>query len=178
MRENLGYTGLSLFIVTEITRAIRRKADPPPLPDILILSDASAPSKQVDLPAKVDVLTLLARSSDISYQTYHDLLRIMISNGENQPTGLTMHTEWIRSQYDDAVRALDGTQFPADGDGGTVAGKEIARAVNGYDTLLELEPDMVQRAFWLGETLAKKRWEDVDGWRQKLAKGPPCAAAK
>jgi hypothetical protein len=47
--------------------------------------------------------------------------------------------------------------------------------VSRYRTLQELEPEMVSKAFWLGETLAARTWPQIEKCRAQLAALARCA---
>jgi predicted acylesterase/phospholipase RssA len=170
--ENLGYTGMANFLVVEASK--RTAAESRPLPDILILSDASAVADGVRLPAKVDLFKLLARSEDISYQVQLDLLRFVLGSGVT-PTGLNFHSVWLKAQYEEARDLLDDAWFPSKQDKGKVPGATVAMEVSRYRTLQELEPEMVSKAFWLGETLAARTWPQIEKCRAQLASLARCA---
>ena len=182
--ENLGYTGLWKFIglesVRRLTEELKSSGDVDlaayahvPV-DIMIVSDASAVVEADRLPTKVDVIRLLIRSSNISYDSQLNLLRTYISDAGYGPTGWGVPSHWVRAQSSEATPLVDGDVYT--GEESRIPGPQIVEEVNGYRTLEEFGPSRVKRAFWLGETLATKTLARVHQWRDKHSSGPSCAA--
>lgn len=165
--ENFGYSGLADFLNTTGADAVR--------PDLFIISDASAEVPEGGLPLKVDFLKLLSRSQDISYWIQHNLLRSYLKDAIRRPEGLQFEAHLVRAQDDEMLKRLEDTWYAPPGSADKIRGDDIARKVGRYPTLKELEPQEVERAFWLGHTVGQVYWDNqLDRWRQKRSASISC----
>lgn len=167
--ENLGYSGLAYFLHAHRTFPESQR---PPAPDLFIVSDASAVAAIGELPPKVSVFDLLIRSQDVSYDIQLNLLRTILNVPEARP--FDFDTIVIRSQYEQAKILLDGKWFTVPARGIKIAGESVAEEVASLQTLRELAPDSVDKAFWLGETLGGLHWPKIVECRTLRSQGRSC----
>lgn len=151
--ENLGLEGLDRF---------RRLKSGERLPDLTIISDASRRSRPGALPVKVELLQLLSRSQGISYDSLHQLLY-------RQLPGKKILS--IRATQERGIAALGAYEFRsrlAAKRSAPIPGNVVAAEVATYDTLAELTPAQVEKAFWVGRTLGWHYWNRINAARERL----------
>jgi len=164
--ENLGYTGLEKFL------NITERSDLAPKPDYLIVSDASAEVASGGVPATVGAWELLTRSQDIAYAFQDGLMHNLLEGGGSK--SLLPKPLFVRAQEQDLREPLQAEWFPSATAVEKVVGTKIADEVTRYSTLLELDPDQVEKAFWLGHAIGEIRWHQIDQWRQSFTTRPAC----
>jgi hypothetical protein len=148
--ENLGYTGWERFV----------RIQKPALPrnTFVVISDASAEVASGPLPAKIDLMTLLSRSQDISWGEQHAMLKQYI-HGKASP----LVPGFLRAQ--DTLKPLSERCFLKRGLACLASGHTVADEVGRYSTLSELEQDQVEKAFWVGYQLGDLHWPELNRWR-------------
>jgi hypothetical protein len=184
--DNLGLEGLH--------RYLRLREDAPEeKPELLILSDAGLPTLPQPYRAKLGFVALVERASDLSfdalqkfylnlYTGQRDYLAwiektppagqlgclryaaVEPSLGENEPKNFcTVAIPITAGQINGALaRDYDGCAL----EGETLA--EVQKEVAHFDTLKELEPRQVEKAFWLGYMLAQVYWPTIACARDRL----------
>jgi NTE family protein len=152
--ENLGLTGLSRYFSPAKLKV-----------DILILSDASMQIQPKTFPEKVQILDLLERSQSITYQHLHQTLYKLLQKDGDAPKCVVA----ILATREENFSKLSGLSFP--NNVSPPNGSKVAKDVASLRTLKELDPDEVEKAFWVGQTLGEIYWKEIDGMRQKLAAG-------
>lgn len=151
--ENLGVEGLDRF---------RRLKIGEKLPDLTIISDASRRSRSDDLPVKVELLQLLSRSQGISYDSLHQLVYRQVAGKKTLP---------IRATQERGIATLGAYEFRsrlATKRTSPIPGNVVAADVATYDTLKELTPAQVEKAFWVGHTLGWHYWTRINAARERL----------
>jgi len=154
--ENLGVEGLDRF------RGLKTGGKFPDRPDLTIISDASRWSRSDELPVKVELLQLLSRSQGISYDSLHQLLYRQLPGKKTLP---------IRATQERGIAALASYEFRSrltTKRASLIPGNVVAADVATYDTLKELTPAQVERAFWVGQTLGRHYWSKINAARERL----------
>ncbi len=155
--ENLGIKGLNRYFTLTKGRSALDDID------ILLISDASKRGKIDRLSPKVQLLKLLSRSTGITYDRLH--LEIYDQLSDKKVVS-------IRSTQKEGITSLSTAYFPSMTAGGkTVSGRGnvVAEEVSKIDTLQELEPETVEKAFWVGYTLGTQFWKQIDERRKTLS---------
>jgi hypothetical protein len=80
----------------------------------------------------------------------------------------------IRSQFEGARDLLKDVWYTSSRYPGRLKAEIVAKQVAGYRTLSELTPEQVEKAFWLGYTLAQAHWREIDECREKRKQGNSC----
>ncbi len=180
--ENLGLEGLKRYLRLrdDLKLEIHK-------PDVLIVSDASLPNTTTALPRKPELIDLMTRVQNISYDAYQ---RTLLS----QFTGQTDYWRWMSErdfpfqyaevpyeQIDatldlDEPRVLHVIIIPATSPqlemrlqkisvnqcnfrGRSIA--DVQREVARYNTLEELDPKQVEASAWLGAALVNLYWDAI-----------------
>jgi hypothetical protein len=146
--ENLGYSGWERFIHLQKLAL--------PSESVLVISDASAPVGTGRLPVKIDLLTLLSRSQDISYDKQQSMLKQQIRAG-------ILRSDFVRAQ--ESLTSLSDQCFHKLGMTCLAKGDVIASEVGNYSTLAELDPSEINKSFWVGYMLGNLHWKDLNEWR-------------
>ena len=164
--ENLGYTGLALFLEQETSA---------PKPDLFIVSDVSMENSSRTFQLKIDPLTLLTRSESISYSLEHEFLREYYTRPPQDIIDHLSFRDVVTIRPTDEQRTLK-TSFVPDPNGacpsGTISGDKVAADVLRYETMRELSPCEVEKAFWLGFQLAESFWKEKIGSKVARYKKP------
>jgi predicted acylesterase/phospholipase RssA len=180
--ENMGLEGLRRYL--SLRKAMKLDIEKP---DVLIVSDASLPSKGSPLPAKVELADLVRRLQDISYSAFS---RSLLS----QFTGQAKHAQWVSntafalqhvevpySQIDPELEAgspqvLRVIVIPATAPQLHAKLQELApryclfrgrgigevqHEVASFETLKELAPEEVEKGAWLGSALVTLYWDAI-----------------
>jgi len=170
--ENLGVEGLWRYL----TMARPEGMEPPLLPHLLIIVDASQRGRAQLVPYKMELTQLLARSQGISYDELHAHLYAQLTGGTGFRTSLGGDLPRVFSVAYEALDVRFGGRDPKQlltviipttaretgdllaprGDCALMPGEsaaQVQQSVSGLDTLAELAPHDVERAFWLGYVL-------------------------
>ncbi|MDC0395267.1 patatin-like phospholipase family protein [Alphaproteobacteria bacterium] len=162
--ENIGYTGLQSFL----------EAEHLDLPDFIILSDASAGTSPAQLSDKVDIVSLLGRSEDVTYQSRLDMLRASLPNGFNSIKLRGTFVQWINTQFDEQRDGKSTATFDVSKDK-KLSLNEVAELINKIPTLHEIDETLVNADFWYGQQMMETAWPDIDKWRNVFAVGDSCS---
>jgi hypothetical protein len=139
--ENLGYTGIDRFIA--ISNNIHMAT---PVPTYVIIFDASAEGATGQLPPKVEeLIDLLSRSQDISFNFQESLIRKTLVRGSVTRTRYTSSFVLSTQIF---LAALKQELYPNAHTENKMEGSKIAEEVARYSTIRELDPDQVGKAFW------------------------------
>jgi hypothetical protein len=170
--ENLGVEGLWRYL----TMARPSGMEPPLLPHLLIIVDASQRGGAQLFPNKMELTQLLARSQGISYDELHAHLYAQLTGGTGVRTSLGGDLPRSFSAVYEVLDARLGRRDPKElltviipttaretgdllarrSDCALTSGEsaaQVQQSVTGLDTLAELAPRDVERAFWLGYVL-------------------------
>ena len=154
--ENLGVEGLDKF------RRLKGGGRPFDEPDLSIISDASRRSRSDDLPMKVELLQLLSRSQEISYDSLHRFLYKQVKGKRILPIRATQESGMATLRSYEFRSKLTNRRAPP------IPGNVVAAEVATYDTLKELTPIQVEKAFWVGHTLGWYYWTRINAVRERL----------
>ncbi|OGB95415.1 MAG: hypothetical protein A3G35_02955 [candidate division NC10 bacterium RIFCSPLOWO2_12_FULL_66_18] len=154
--ENLGVEGLDKF------RRLKGGGRPFDEPDLSIISDASRRSRSDDLPMKVELLQLLSRSQGISYDSLHRFLYKQVKGKRILPIRATQESGMATLRSYEFRSKLTNRRAPP------IPGNVVAAEVATYDTLKELTPIQVEKAFWVGHTLGWYYWTRINAVRERL----------
>jgi predicted acylesterase/phospholipase RssA len=160
--ENLGLTGLDRYAKSSGREEF--------VPELVIISDASKRGDAKRISRKTGVATLMTRSLDIGYDFTIGLI--------DQTIG-SKNFVLMRSSKQALQPLFEEATFTSQITGKQQAGKVVVAEVAGYDTLQELLPEEVEKAYWVGQTLGEHSWRTIDKLRAARAKdqGNTCPKA-
>jgi predicted acylesterase/phospholipase RssA len=180
--ENLGIQGLLQYLTLN-----RTSGEPPMRPDILIISDASLRGEPRQYPSKIDLQSLLSRTSGLTYDVLHRYLYPRITGQSDFWTWMASEKPGLQvcrvnySQIDgrlstgkpkelaivvipvtapethDLLRRYTKCTF---NDRTPIA--EVQQHVRSFDTLRELNPEEIEMGYWLGYALGSIYSEAID----------------
>ncbi len=154
--ENLGVEGLDRF------GRLKGGGKFSDQPDVTIISDASRRSRSDDLPLKIELLQLLSRSQGISYDSLHRFLYKQVKGKRILPIRATQESGMATLRSYEFRSKLTNRRAPP------IPGNVVAAEVATYDTLKELTPIQVEKAFWVGHTLGWYYWARINAVRERL----------
>ena len=183
--DNLGLEGLHRYLLL-------RNGAPQEKPELLILSNAGLPTEPNSYRAKLGFMALVERASDLSfdamqkfylslYTGHRDYLDWIRKTPLTQQVGCIDYSAVEQSFGGDDPKKFCTVAIPItaaqindvlghDYNGCSLDGEslaEVQRDVASYETLQELEPKQVQKAFWLGYTLAQVYWPTIACARER-----------
>jgi predicted acylesterase/phospholipase RssA len=150
--ENLGLTGLDRYVKTLAPQETE--------PDIVIISDASKRGRAEKISGKAGVVKLITRSLDISYDFAFSLI--------DQTIGLEKYV-LIRSSDEALFPTGPKFDFTSKITGKQETGTKVVSEVARYDTLKELLPKEVEKAYWVGQMLGEHFWDAINQRRMASA---------
>jgi predicted acylesterase/phospholipase RssA len=151
--ENLGLTGLDKYLKTFAAQETE--------PDIVIISDASKRGRADKISQKASAVRLITRSLDIGYDFVLGLI--------DQTIGLEKYV-LMRSSEEAVLLQFQKVTFTSKITGKQEGGNIVVSEVAGYDTLKELVPEEVEKAYWVGQTLGAHFWNTINKLRTTRAK--------